>query len=187
MLTRAMHTEFSTRAEDEKRVIDGYFVVFDQPYYVYDWLEETIDRNAFDGCDMDDVRALIDHMTHLVLGRNTAKTLTFSIDEKGLFASVEINAADVDAMNLYARVQRGDVDQASFGFTPRTVAWTDLPGGRTRRTIEKIDKLWEISVCTFPAYQQTHVGARNASDREIEREAIRREINKTKRRMKHHD
>lgn len=182
---RGMHTSFCTRAEDEKRVIEGYFVVFDQPYYVADWLEETISRNAFDGCDVSDVRALIDHKTHLVLGRSTVKTLTFSIDDKGLFGTIETNAADGDAMNLYARVQRGDVDQASFGFTPKTVAWTDLPDGRCRREIQAIAKLWEVSVCTFPAYEQTHVGARSAADREIEREAIRREIEKCKRRFRH--
>ncbi|MFR3430819.1 MAG: HK97 family phage prohead protease [Holdemanella porci] len=39
-----------------------------------------------------------------------------SVDDKGLWGEVEINESDQDAMNLYARVQRGDVDQCSFGF-----------------------------------------------------------------------
>lgn len=123
---RGMHTNFCTRAENEKRVIEGYFVVFDQPYYVADWLEETISRHAFDGCDVSDVRALIDHKTHLVLGRSTVKTLTFSIDDKGLFGTIETNAADGDAMNL---------SPASSGVT------------LTRRALASLPRRWHGQTC----------------------------------------
>ena len=103
-----------------------------------------------------------------MIGRSTVDTLSFSIDDTGLFATVKINARDADAVSLYARTQRGDVDQASFGFDEEEVTYTDLPGGRIRRTINKISKLWEISVCTF---------------REQRREAQK---NRLKRRFKHH-
>lgn len=77
---------------------------------------ETIDPGAFDGALGDDIRCLIDHDTRLMLGRNRSGTLMLRVDEKGLWGSVEINPDDQDAMNLYARVQRGDVSQCSFGF-----------------------------------------------------------------------
>lgn len=165
---RSMRTKFQTRAEgDAPPQLSGYFVVFDQPYYIDDRMEEVVKPGAFDDADMDDVRALVDHLSHLVLGRTTANTLTFSIDDTGLFAAVDINEHDVDAMNLHARTQRGDVDQASFGFDESDVRYVDLPDGRVRREIHGISKLWEISVCTFPAYEQTSVSARARVDQEL--------------------
>lgn len=189
-ITRARRTEFKTRAAGEDPVIEGYFVVFNQPYIIDDYCEEIVDPRAFDGCDMSDVRALIDHLPHLVLGRNTANTLDFNIDDTGLFATVRLNPADTDAMNLYARTQRGDVDQASFGFDEDWdgggVAWSDLPNGRVRRTILHIKKLWEVSVCTFPAYEQTYVSARAREGEELRQQVIQARKNTLKRRFKHH-
>ena len=168
---RSRRTEFSTRALEEggPPKIAGYFVVFNEPYYIWDDMEEVIMPGAFDNADTSDVRALTDHLTHLVLGRRNDKTqtLTWSIDDKGLWAEVEINEADTDAVNLHARVQRGDVDQASFGFDESAVMFVDLPDGRVRREIHGIAKLWENSVCTFPAYEQTSVSARSRLSDEL--------------------
>lgn len=189
LITRARRTEFKTRAAGEEPVIEGYFVVFNQPYIIDDYCEEIVDPRAFDGCDSSDVRALIDHLPHLVLGRNTANTLDFTIDDTGLFATVKLNPADTDAMNLYARTQRGDVDQASFGFDEDWdggVVWADLPNGRVRRTILHIKKLWEVSVCTFPAYEQTYVSARAREGEELRQQVIQARKNTLKRRFKHH-
>lgn len=168
---RSRRTEFSTRALEEGGPprISGYFVVFNEPYYICPDMEEVIMPGAFDNADTSDVRALVDHLTHLVIGRANDKTetLTWGIDEKGLWGDIEINEADTDAMNLHARSQRGDVDQASFGFDESDVRYVDLPDGRVRREIHGISKLWEISVCTFPAYEQTSVSARSRMDAEL--------------------
>lgn len=187
-VTRARRTQFQTRTEGEDLIIEGYFVVFNQPFYMDEWSEEVVCSGAFDGCDTSDVRALVDHLSHLVLGRSTAQTLTFQIDDTGLFATIRINARDTDAMNLYARVQRGDVDQASFGFewADDGVVWEELPDGRARRNILRIVKLWEISVCTFPAYEQTYVAARDRVAAEAEAQARRARKNSVKRRFRHH-
>ena len=69
--------------------------------------------------------------------------------------SIQINRDDVDAMNLYARVQRGDVDQCSFGFEIERETFVDLGGGAYRWEIESINPLYEVTVCTFPAYEET--------------------------------
>lgn len=191
-ITRARRTEFTTREVEETNtmLIEGYFVVFNQPYYIDDYCEEIVAPGAFDGADTSDVRALIDHIPAMVLGRSndTVHTLTWSIDDTGLFASIEINPDDKDALSLRARVLRGDVDQASFGFDELEVAYTDLADGRVRRTINRIAKLWEISVCTFPAYEQTYVSARSREAAELtarRRENLRKEKNKLKRRLTH--
>ena len=112
--------------------------------------------------------------------------LEFSIDDTGLFATIQINPDDTDALSLRARVLRGDVDQASFGFEESSVEYTDLPDGRVRRTIRKISKLWEVSVCTFPAYEQTYVSARSASGDALRRSVLEHRKTKLKRRLKHH-
>ena len=158
-VTRARRTEFQTRTEGEDLIIEGYFVVFNQPFVMDEWSEEVVCTGAFDGCDMSDVRALVDHLSHLVLGRSTAQTLTFQIDDIGLFATIRINARDTDAMNLYARVQRGDVSQCSFGFDIIAEDFEEHPDGSVLWTIREVF-LYEVSVVTFPAYTETSVEAR---------------------------
>jgi HK97 family phage prohead protease len=94
-----------------------------------------------------------------VLGRNKAGTLTLTKDDRGLWGSVKINEKDADAVNLYERVKRGDVDQCSFGFNilKEETDWRD--DGTVKWRITEID-LHEVSVCTFPAYEETGVQAR---------------------------
>lgn len=188
IFTRSRPAEFQLREDGGDMFIEGYFVVFNQPYYMDEYCEEYVAPGAFDGCEMDDVRALIDHRTDMVLGRTTSNTLTLNIDDTGLFASVKINPADTDAVNLHARVQRGDVNQASFGFDEREVVYTDLADGRVRREITGIAKLYEVSVCTFPAYEGTYVTARSANGaaEKIRGELLARKKEKLKRRFKHH-
>ena len=185
---RSCHTQFTTRDEGEDLIIEGYFVVIDKPYYMWDDMEEVVCRGAFDGCDTSDVRALTDHDSRLVLGRcnQTIKTLTFYIDDYGLFGSIRVNRQDLDAMNLHARVLRGDVDQASFGFDEEEVAYIDLADGRTRREIRKISKLWEITVCTFPAYEQTFITARERDEAAVKAVRLERWKRNQKRRLRHH-
>lgn len=167
--TRGGLTKFETREENGEKRIEGYFAVFDSNYDLWDGATESIGRNAFDGALGDDIRALIDHETRLVLGRTTVGTLTLRVDEHGLWGSIRINEADSDAMNLYARVQRGDVSQCSFGFDilqERTDVNSDT--GAVHWTIEKV-KLYEVSCVTFPAYKETAIQARAEEYRDIKK------------------
>ena len=187
---RSRRTEFTTRAagDGEGPVIEGYFIVFNQPYYIDPYMEEIVLPGAIDArTDTSDVRALVDHLPHLCLARTTANTLTLDYeDDYGVPAIIKVNDQDTDAMNLHARVQRGDVDQASFGFDEDEVTYVDLPGGRVRREIRHISKLWEVSVCTFPAYEQTYVSARSRLTEELRRHEIEARKKNLKRRLKHH-
>lgn len=167
--TRGGLTKFETREENGEKRIEGYFAVFDSNYELWNGATESIGRNAFDGALADDIRALIDHETRLVLGRTTAGTLTLRVDNHGLWGSIRINEADSDAMNLYARVQRGDVSQCSFGFDilqERTDINSDT--GAVHWTIEKV-KLYEVSCVTFPAYKETAIQARAEEYRDIKK------------------
>lgn len=156
---RSARTQFRTLIEDGAKFIEGYFAVFGSNYELWPGASESIDPHAFDGALSDDIRALIDHETRLVLGRNKAGTLELKVDERGLWARAKINESDQDAMNLYARVERGDVDQCSFGFDILEEATEWREDGSVHWTIKKV-KLYEVSVCTFPAYEDTSVAAR---------------------------
>ncbi len=151
---------YEARADDSgERYIEGYFAVFGSEYHIFDGAVETIAPGAFDGQLDGDVRALVDHESRLVLGRTSAGTLALRVDERGLWGSVRINPADQDAVNLYERVRRGDVTQCSFGFDILDQDAETLPDGSVRWTLRKV-KLYEVSVVTFPAYEETSVQAR---------------------------
>ena len=159
---RTIESKFQIREDGEEKRIEGYFSVFDSNYEIAPGLTESVDAHAFDrALSEDDVRALINHDTSLVLGRTTAGTLKLRTDDHGLWGSILINPNDQDAMNLYSRVKRGDVSQCSFGFEVRDENAEFSEDGSEHWTIKDV-KLYEVSVCTFPAYQATHVSARSA-------------------------
>ena len=153
--------EFQTREADGRMYIDGYFAVFNSEYWLWDSAFETIDPGAFSLETDTDIRALTNHDTTLVLGRTTAGTLQLRVDEKGLAGTILINEKDQDAVNLYERVKRGDVSQCSFGFDILQEAVEYRDDGITCWHLQRV-KLYEVSVCTFPAYEETGVQARKA-------------------------
>ena len=161
---RAIPSTLETRDEDGRHFIEGFFAVFDGVYEIAPDMSESIDRHAFDNTISGDIRALVNHDTTLVLGRTTANTLVLRIEEHGLWGRIEINPNDSDAMNLYARVQRGDVSQCSIGFEIIREETEFRPDGGIHWTIQELD-LWEVSCCTFPAYTDTNISAR-AKDRD---------------------
>lgn len=159
--TRTFDSRFAARKEEDGRHIEGYFAVFGSVYELWPGVTESIDPHAFDGALDDDIRCLIDHETRLVIGRTTAGTLALRVDGHGLFGSGLINEKDTDATNLYARVERGDVNQCSFGFDILEEESETSADGSVHYTIKKV-RLYEVSIVTFPAYKDTGVEARKA-------------------------
>ena len=159
--TRTNKADFQTREENGERRIEGYFAVFGSTYDMWPGASESIDPHAFDEALGDDVRVLIDHDTRLVLGRTSAGTAELRVDEHGLWGSVLINPDDTDAMNAYARNKRGDVNQASFGFDILDEETEYRQDGSVHWTVKRV-KLYEVSLCTFPAYRETELQARKA-------------------------
>ena len=111
---------------------------------------------------------MVNHDSTLVLGRTSAHTLEIRQDEHGLWGKVTINPNDGDAMNLYARVKRGDVNQCSFGFDILDEETEYRNEGEVHWTIKAV-KLYEISAVTFPAYQETAISARQHDLEEIKK------------------
>ena len=165
------HLEVREAADTENPKIEGYFSVFGDIYDMGYGLTESVDRHAFDETIAGDVRALVDHDTAKVLGRTSAHTLDLKVDEHGLWGSIDVNPNDTDAMNLYARVQRGDVNQCSFGFEILDETTEFRENGDIHWTINKV-KLYEVSVCTFPAYESTNVSARSKDAEELRKRQL---------------
>ena len=164
-------SEFTTRDDSGEPTIEGYFAVFNSDYEIFDGASESIAPGAFDSSLSNDVRALTNHDTTLVLGRTKANTLEIKSDSRGLWGRIRINPNDSDAMNTYERVKRGDVDQCSIGFLIRSQETDFRDDGSIHWTITDVE-LFEVSVCTFPAYEETSVSARKKDAAEVKKRQL---------------
>lgn len=154
-------TDYTTRSEEDgKLYIEGYFAVFDSVYNIAPGMTESVAPGAFASSLSGDIRALINHDTTLVIGRTSAHTLELREDSHGLWGRVEINPNDTDALNIYERVKRGDVNGCSFGFYPLSQETELRDDGSVHWTITDVD-LFEVSCCSFPAYEATNITARS--------------------------
>lgn len=173
MNKRDLQTKFEVTRQAETEndfVIEGYFALYESETELFEGMFEIITKGAFDNTLNNDIRALWNHDTQYVLGRNKSGTLELRTDDKGLFAIVKLPKTQY-AQDLYTLVQRGDVDQASFGFNILGEDLEELASGGYRWRINEID-LHEISVVTFPAYENTSVQARAKQVEEIEQRKL---------------
>lgn len=184
---RYIPANMQIRSEGDGPVIACYFAVFNHPTELWPGCIEQIAPGAFTSSLNRDVRALIDHETRLVLGRTVAGTLTLREDETGLYGEIKINEHDSDAMNLYARVQRGDVSQCSFGFDIVAEDYLASPDGQTCTWTVRDVILYEVSVVTFPAYEATSASARgNGNNDSLRKSRLERRKKELLERIKQH-
>jgi HK97 family phage prohead protease len=181
--TRSLQTKLKTRAEEDEMIIEGYFAVYNTETELWPGAFEEIAPGAFDNTLSNDIRALINHDTSLVLGRTKAGTLELKTDSRGLWGRIKINPNDTDAVNLYERVKRGDVDQCSFGFNIISEGTDYREDGTIKWTIKEVD-LHEVSVCTFPAYEETGVQARHKQVEQYKQKQLELRKNKLKERLR---
>lgn len=161
--------EYKVRSEDGDPIIEGYFAVYDSIYEIAPGMSESIAPGAFQKYLSGDIRMLINHDTTLVVGRTAAHTLELRDDSHGLWAQAPVNSKDSAAMDAHARVERGDVSQASIGFEIIKEDTEIREDGSVHWTIREA-KLYEVSICTFPAYEATNISARSAErDKLLER------------------
>lgn len=162
--TRTIQFEIRKSTDaDKPRRIEGYAALFDTRTDLV-WFDETIAPGAFDEADMSDVVALFNHDPNLPLARTSSGTLDLKIDERGLFYSFEVPDTST-GRDLLTLIERGDISQSSFAFTINKESWTDEQGEKTLRTIEKIEKLYDVSPVTYPAYSETTALARKREER----------------------
>ena len=168
-----MH-DIQTRSEGESgdRIVEGYFAVFDEIYNVWPGVTESIRQGAFDESISQDVRALYNHNTDAILGRVSAGTLSLKQDAHGLWGQIKINSKDTEAVNVYERIARGDITGCSFGFDIETEEREIHEDGSVHFTITKVNPLYEVSPCVFPAYEATNISSRGRDLEEIKKRSL---------------
>jgi HK97 family phage prohead protease len=154
------YSNFEMRAAQDGNTLVGYAAVFDSPSEPLPWTE-FVRRGAFTKTIKDgaDVRLLIDH-EGVPLARTRSGTLTLIEDEIGLRIEANLDEANPDAAKAMSALRRGDVSQMSFAFQTVKDAWsTDK---RTRELKEV--RLYDVSIVTYPAYEETVAELRNRNN-----------------------
>lgn len=148
---RALNTVEKT----EENIVEGYALKFNTESRNLGGFIETITPEALEGVDLSDVRCFLDHDSSKLLGRTSSGTLKLNVDETGLYFRCILPNTSVgrDAMEL---VTRGDLNQCSFGFTVEQDKWAK-GNDIMMRSINKIGNLFEISLVSIPAYDDTDV------------------------------
>lgn len=150
------YTTLEMRADGDSNTLIGYAALFDSPSEPMPFTE-FVRRGAFaktlsDGAD---VRLLIDH-EGVPLARTRSNTLMLEEDERGLRVEAALDPANPDAQRVLSAIRRGDLSQMSFAF--RTVK-DSFNADRTVRELKEV-QLFDVSVVTYPAYEDTIVSLR---------------------------
>lgn len=162
----------------EVKIISGHAAVFNQMTDVAGMFNEVIDAGAFDGTDFRDVPLMVNHdFAKIPLARsrrnNGNSTLRLSVDEVGLAIEAKLDVDNnADARALYSAVSRGDLDGMSFAFVVDGEEWQDLESEMPTRRIKSISRVYEVSACTFPQYDNTDIRARASNALESARKAV---------------
>lgn len=173
------HNKVEVREDEttQTKTIRGYAAMFNKPTDL-GWCTEVISVGAFDDCLGDDVRCLFNHESEYILGRTASKTCRIGVDAEGLWYECDLDSENSDHMNLYRSIMRGDVSQSSFAFTIKEQTWKFVEGESDMRTIVKVEKLYDVSPVTYPAYGDTSVSARSKQEYDSLKAEIENEKNK---------
>lgn len=168
-MTERRFAEF--RADTVSGRLVGHAAVFDQETRINDFTE-VIRPGAFDQVLDGDTVLQLEH-AGLPLARTTSGTLRLDVDATGLV--VDADPADTTAgRDLRELVKRGDLYSMSFGFTVADDAWSRRDDGTHLREIRSINRLYDVSVVTFPAYLGTDVALRAACYGDLPRPPVSR-------------
>lgn len=173
MQTRIVTTKPELRAikDEDSKVVEGYFIRFDSPTELWAGTFEEVAPEAVNNSLSNDIKCLFNHDRGSVLGSSRNKTLELRTDPKGLWGKVLINEDDTEAMNVYQRVKRGDINTCSFGFNPIDEEVTIREDGSTQFRIKDMN-LSEISIVAFPAYGDTHIEARQKQSKDYKKDRV---------------
>jgi HK97 family phage prohead protease len=158
MERRYFNIEF--KSDIETRKITGIASSLNRAYDMGSF-DEEIDMDAFNDADFSEAAALFNHDQNIVLGRVKNNTLVIKRDGNALVYNIfppETHAAE-DVMKL---IKRGDIYQSSFAFSlmENGDRW-EMKDGRMKRTITKINKVYDVSPVTYPANPNTTVASRS--------------------------
>lgn len=156
---RTYNIEFRA-GESDGQTVSGYAAIYDSVSNELWGFDEVIERGAFDNADLSDVRALFNHDPNQILARTSSGTLKLGLDDNGLRYEFDLPDTTL-GKDLKVMLQRGDISQSSFAFTIKEDSWEERDGKIPLRHIRAIDRVYDVSPVTYPAYEQTSVTARS--------------------------
>lgn len=144
--------------DDEEMKIQGYALRFNEESNLLGEFVEVISPEALEEADMSDVRMLINHDQNYVIGRTTAGTLDLEVTEEGLYFRCTLPPTSY-ARDIYENIKLGNVSQCSFGMVVGSDgdSFERRDDGIFKRTINKIQSIFDCSVVSFPAYNSSSV------------------------------
>lgn len=168
---RAMET--IKAVDDEKMIVEGYALRFNTLSNDLGGFVETISPEALKEADLSDVRCLIDHDSSKVLGRTTSETLELKVDDEGLYFRTQLPNTTY-AKDLYENIRLGNINQCSFGFILDEDGdeFEKREDGLFKRTLRKIKSLFDVSIVTYPAYNDTQVAPALRSIEQIKEQEL---------------
>ncbi len=159
----------ATEDDTDKLLFTGHAAVFDQRTWIgakrwgfWEQVDPTFFRDVLD----DDAAFLVNHDPNIVLARN-GNTMTLRTDKRGLVPEAEWDPQDPDAQTWAGRVRRGDGTQMSFAFTVAEEKWSEDDDGNEVRTLLTAERLYDVSLVTYPAYDGTDAAMRDAQAAEV--------------------
>lgn len=151
--------------EDDGMVVEGYAAVFDSITNL-GYMNEVIERGAFDGSDMSDIVMKYNHEDNVLpMARTRGGSLQFNVDDHGLKIRAKLPDTSVNR-DIYTLIQEGVLSKMSFAFTVKSEEYdydTDT------RKILAFDKIFDVSVVDVPAYESTEIYARSKEEYEEEK------------------
>jgi HK97 family phage prohead protease len=182
MIKETRLAEVSLHEDEGKMILEGYALVFNQETLIgdetYGFIEE-ISPTALQETKMKDVPMKYNHMdSFLIIARTKNKSLELTVDHIGLKVRAELLDTSHN-QDIYKMVRSGLLDKMSFAFTVDEQVW-NREGDIPKRTITKIERLYDVSVVDTPAYDATSIYARSLESMELELKTMELEEQKEK-------
>ena len=170
MIKETRLADVTLHEEDDKMILEGYALVFNNETLIgdeaYGFIEE-IDSRALSDTKMKDVPMKYNHMdSFLIIARTKNQSLSLTVDNIGLKVRAELLDTNTN-QDIYKMVRSGLLDKMSFAFTVDEQVW-NREGRIPKRTITKIERLYDVSVVDTPAYDATSIYARSLESMELE-------------------
>lgn len=174
MIKETRLADVTLHEEDDKMILEGYALVFNNETLIgdeeYGFLEE-IDSRALSETKMKDVPMKYNHMdSFLIIARTKNQSLSLIVDSIGLKVRAELLDTNTN-QDIYKMVRSGLLDKMSFAFTVDEQVW-NREGRIPKRTITKIERLYDVSIVDTPAYDATSIYARSLESMELELKAM---------------
>lgn len=149
---------------DSTHYVEGYAARYD-PYVLWDDGEygktfERFEPGCFDECDMSDVIFQFDHAGR-VFARTTNGTLIVKPDDNGLFMAADLSKS-AGARDIHADIEAGLLTKMSWRFRVGSYYVERTEGSKDVTIVHtKIPKIYDVSVVSIPANDNTEINARS--------------------------